>query len=180
LDARRGIGGKALERRGVRRWGGGSHRWWHRIFTYSSVNSVLFSTHSILLMRSPFSAMTLSFSHALGRGELWISPFSQLDQLTIHHLASSPTTTVPLPLTSSYCRPPIAYLCGPAVCFVLCFILQPDGAFDCPRCPGWCLLSCDAAAAARHACAATCCCCAIYRCLLLLPLFVAAAVWREG
>jgi hypothetical protein len=62
LDDRRGIGGKALERRGVRRWRGGSHRWWHRIFTYSSVNSVLFGTHSILLMRSPFSAMTLFFS----------------------------------------------------------------------------------------------------------------------
>ena len=90
-------------------------------------------------------------------------------------LASSPTTMVPLPL------PAVAYLCGPAVHFVLCFILQPEGAFDCPRCPGWCLLLCDAAAVVRNACAATCCCCAIYRCLLLLPaVFVAASVWREG
>ena len=88
-------------------------------------------------------------------------------------LASSPTTRVPLPLTA------VAYLCGPAVHFVLCFILQPEGAFDCPRCPGWCLSLCDAAAVACNACTATCCCCAIYRCLLLLPAVLSLLLFGE-
>jgi hypothetical protein len=161
-----------LERRRVRRWRGGSHRWWHRIFTYSSVNSVLFGTHSILLMRSPFSAMTLFFSPHKEEARAVDRPIFTTGSTYHPSLASSPTTMVPLPL------PAIAYLCGPAVHFVLCFILQPEGAFDCPHCQGWCLSLCDAAVVARNACATTCCCCTAACCFC--PLFCRCLCLERG